>query len=104
MTDLEAAPLARGHIVDQLIYERAPQLVQSTLWPMVRPLLYEILGYRKARRMADAIASMGGVEALDHVANLLQVRVTLNHPERLPTTGRVVIVANHPSGIADGVS
>ena len=104
MTDLQAAPLARGHIVDQLIYERAPQLVRSSLWPMLRPLLYEILGYRKARRMADAIATMGGVAALDHVANLLQVRVTLSHLERLPTTGRVVIVANHPSGIADGVA
>ena len=38
MTDLQAAPLARGHIVDQLIYERAPQLVRSSLWPMLRPL------------------------------------------------------------------
>jgi putative hemolysin len=104
MTDLQAAPLARGHIVDQLIYERAPQLVQSSLWPMLRPLLYEILGYRKARRMADAIGAMGGVQAMDYVSSLLQVRVTLDHPERLPTTGKVVIVSNHPTGIADGIA
>ena len=104
MTDLQAVHLARGHIVDQLIYERAPQLVQSSLWPMLRPLLYEILGYRKARRMADAIGAMGGVEAMDYVSSLLQVRVTLDHPERLPTTGKVVIVSNHPTGIADGIA
>jgi len=104
MTDLQAATLARGHIVDQLIYERAPHLVQSVAWPALRPLLYGILGYSKARRMADAIATMGGVEALDHVASLLELHVTLNHAESLPSTGRVVIVANHPSGIADGVA
>lgn len=104
MTDLQAVPLARGHIVDQLIYERAPQLVQSSMWPMLRPLLYQILGYPKARRMADAIASMSGVEAMDYVSHLLQVRVRLNRPDRLPTTGRVVIVSNHPTGIADGIA
>ncbi|MEY4248485.1 MAG: hypothetical protein RJA87_118 [Pseudomonadota bacterium] len=104
MTDLQAVPLARGHIVDQLIYERAPKLVQSSMWPMLRPLLYEILGYRKARQMADAIATMGGIEAMDYVSSLLQVRVTLNQSDRLPTTGRVVIVSNHPTGIADGIA
>ena len=56
---LDHAPvsLARGHIVDQLIEERAPKLAASSLWPMVRPLLYKILDYRKARSMADTIAA-----------------------------------------------
>ena len=44
-------------------------LAVCSLWPMLRPLLYEILGYRKARRMADAIATMGGVEAITQSLN-----------------------------------
>lgn len=104
MTDLQAAPLARGHIVDQLILERAPHLSQSSLWPVLRPVLYAILGYRKARLMVDAIADMPGEQALDHVSRLLQVRVRMDQPQHLPPSGRLVIVANHPTGIADGIA
>jgi putative hemolysin len=104
MTDLPPVPLARGHIVDQLIYERAPHLVQSLSWPLLRPLLYQILGYSKARQMAEAIAAMPGFEALDHVSSLLQVRVDLKGLEHVPASGRVVIVSNHPTGIADGIA
>ena len=40
------------HIVDVLIAERAPRLTRSPAWPLVRPGLYALLGYGKARRMA----------------------------------------------------
>jgi putative hemolysin len=103
MTD-SLVTLARGHIVDQLIEERAPTLAASSLWPLVRPLLYKILDYRKARGMADTIAAMGGAEALDFISSLLEVRVQAAGMAQLPTTGRLVIVANHPTGIADGVA
>ena len=99
-------PLARrrDHIVDVLITERAPKLSASPAWPVLRPLLYGLLHYRKAREMADAIAPMGGQEALDHVSDLLRVRVEVTGLERLPRAGRAVIVANHPTGIADGIA
>ncbi|MEI9965756.1 MAG: hypothetical protein WDM92_14975 [Caulobacteraceae bacterium] len=44
---------------------RAPRLSASPAWPAARPLLYALLGYRKARAMADAVAGMGGREAMD---------------------------------------
>jgi putative hemolysin len=98
------AAQARDHIVDVLIAERAPKLSASPAWPLVRPLLYGLLDYRKARAMADAIAPMGGREAIAYVSALLSVKVEASGLERLPRRGRVVIVANHPTGIADGVA
>jgi len=92
------------HIVDTLIAERAPGLTGSALWPLVRPPLHALLGYDKARRMVDAITGIGGHAALEHVSRLLALEVSIRGLENLPKTGRVVIVANHPTGIADGVA
>lgn len=92
------------HIVDELIYERAPKLVRSPAWPLVRPVLYLILGRHKAVRMADAIAGMSGAAALDYVSNLLSLEVVSRHLDRLPAQGRCLVVCNHPTGIADGIA
>lgn len=94
----------RTHIVDVLIEERAPKLARSPLWPLVRPPLYALLGYGRARAMADAIAPMGGREALDFVSGLLALDVEVSGLEHLPAKGRCIVVANHPTGIADGVA
>jgi putative hemolysin len=92
------------HIVDTLIAERAPRLTGSALWPLIRPPLHALLGYDKARRMVDAITGIGGRAALEHVSRLLALEVSIRGLENLPATGRAVIVANHPTGIADGVA
>ena len=92
------------HIVDELIYERAPQLVTSSVWPLARPLLYGILGYRKAVAMADGIRDLSGAEALDYVSRLLRLKVGVKGLEHLPASGRCVVVCNHPTGIADGIA
>ncbi|MBL8770491.1 MAG: 1-acyl-sn-glycerol-3-phosphate acyltransferase [Phenylobacterium sp.] len=95
---------ARDHIVDVLIAERAPRLSGSPAWPLLRPLLYALLDYAKARRMADAIAPMPGRAALDHVSDLLALDVRATGLDRVPAEGRVVVICNHPTGIADGVA
>jgi len=104
-TGAYAAPKRRPrHIVDVLIEERAPKLSASPVWPLVRPALYALLDYRKARAMADAIAPMSGREAIEYVSGLLQVKVEIGGLDRLPTEGRGIVVANHPTGIADGIA
>jgi len=98
-----AAPRAR-HIVDELIAERAPRLTGHGLWPVMRPFLYRLLNYPAARRMADAIAERPGAGTLDYMSDLLDLKVSSLHLDRLPTTGRCVVVCNHPTGIADGIA
>ena len=103
-----AAGVARSgghdHIVDVLIAERAPKLAGGPLWPLARPLLYALLDYAKARRMADAIHPMPGGKALAYVSDLLALKVAAAGLDRIPANGRLVLVCNHPTGIADGVA
>lgn len=103
----EALPARRAyhdHIVDTLIAERAPKLSGGVAWPLLRPLLYRLLDYRRARKMADDIAQMSGRQALEHVSALLDVKVSVRGLERIPAQGRVVLICNHPTGIADGIA
>lgn len=95
---------ASPHIVDVLIAERAPRLTASPLWPVARPALYGVLGYRQAVRMADAIRPLSGAQALAYVSDLLRLQVAAQDLDRLPATGRCIVVCNHPTGIADGVA
>ena len=100
-----AAPTVRQpHICDVLIAERAPRLTRSIAWPIVRPFLYRLLNYKAARRMADGVAGLSGQAAFDHMSDLLDLKVSTLNLDRIPTTGRCVVVCNHPTGIADGVA
>lgn len=103
-----ALPLAPAqpakHIVDVLIEERAPKLSSSPLWPLLRPPLFSVLNYRKAVAMADAIAPMGGQAALDFITDLLHVRAETRAFERVPKDGAFILLANHPTGITDGIA
>ncbi len=92
------------HIIDILMEERAPHLSSSRFWPALRPLLYSVLNYPKARRMADSMARMGGREALEYVSDLLSVKLEITGLERIPRQGAFLIIANHPTGITDGVA
>jgi putative hemolysin len=94
----------RDHIVDTLIAERTPKLSGGPAWPVLRPLLYALLDYGKARRMAEAIAPLPGRAALDYVSDLLALKTRATGLDRVPAARRLVVVCNHPTGIADGVA
>jgi len=98
--DAETRP---GHIVDIMIEERCPSWVQHWSWPVVRPVLYSMLGYRKALRWADEIKKLpSGDACFAYLDKALDLRVTATGLERVPRAGRTVIVSNHPTGLADG--
>ena len=54
--------------------------------------------------MADAIGPMNGRQALNFVSDLLAVKVRIFGLDRVPPSGRLIVVCNHPTGIADGVA
>jgi putative hemolysin len=105
VTQRTTQPLARSkHIVDVLIEERAPKLSASAAWPILRPILYTVLNYDKAVRMADMIAPMSGRDALEAIADLLSVKLQVSGLERMPKDGAFLILSNHPTGITDGIA
>jgi putative hemolysin len=92
-----------GHIVDIMIEERCPTWVGHWSWPVVRPVLFSLLGYRKALRWADEIKQLkSGQACFEYLDRVLDLRVTSTGMERVPKAGRAVIVSNHPTGLADG--
>ena len=101
---LPAHKAYHDHIIDVLIAERAPKLSGGPWWPLARPPLYRMLDYRKARAMADAIAPLSGRAALDHISDLLGLRVETYGLERMPRQGRAILICNHPTGIGDGIA
>lgn len=93
------------HIVDTLIEERAAKLMQRPLtWKLVQRYLYPVLGYRQAIEMIDGFQHAGGREVFDWLSDKLSMQVESLGLEHLPRTGRVVVIANHPAGIADGIA
>lgn len=93
-----------GHIVDMLIAERGARIVNHPLWPVVRPLLYTVLNYRRAIEFADAVSNMPGFQAFEFLSSQLKLDVAVRHAERIPKEGGFILVSNHPTGIADGVA
>lgn len=92
------------YIVDQLIEERAVRLRQTAIWPLIRAVVYPILGYDKAVSMADALAGLSGEGTMDWSRDFLDMSVDVSGDDALPETGPCFITANHPGGIADGIA
>ncbi|MCA8903118.1 MAG: acyltransferase, partial [Hyphomonas sp.] len=88
------------HIVDVLIEERCPKLRANPAWPLIRPVLYSLLGYRKARAMADEVVKLTGRESFDRLADQLAFDISVDGIERMPKEGRLIVAANHPTGLA----
>lgn len=102
-----AAPLrpsADKHIVEALIEERAAKLRASPAWPLMRAILYPLLRQPDAVRLVDDIADLSGREIFDYMSALLEIDLVAAGAEHVPSSGRVIIAATHPTGIADGVA
>lgn len=103
-TDL-SEPAAAPHVVDRLIEERAPTLVgrRASYW-LLRRALYPYLGYAAAKAAIDRVQGLAGAAIMDVAAAEVAMTVRCLGLTRLPARGRIVIAANHPTGLADGVA
>jgi len=92
------------HIIDELIEERAKKLMaRPWLWRLIKPFLYKALGYTKAVQIADAVKPLSGRQAFELVSGKLLLDEKIKGEQNIPRTGAVIIIANHPTGLADGV-
>lgn len=93
------------HVVEQLIRERAPKLVgRPRLWRSVRPFLYRLLAYDAAVFLSDAVRPMSGHDAFKLVARHISPRTAVEGLQNIPRQGPCIIIANHPTGLADGIA
>ncbi len=95
----------RQHIVDELIEERCVHLRRNqVLWAMLHKLLYRALGYKSACAMANQIKDLSGFQAFEAVSDILGLQLNTEGLHHVPKTGRLVVIADHPTGLADGVA
>lgn len=101
---LQGAAESDLHIVDELIQERCPSFTGHWTWPAMRPMLYSLLGYSRARAMADHLMTLNGRQSFEYLEAELDMHTFATGIDQLPKTGRVIVAANHPTGLADGVA
>jgi len=101
----DPTPKEARHIVEALIEERAPKLMsRPRLFKAIRPLLYRMLAYDAAVFLADNIQTMNGHEAFDMITDHIRPNVRVTGWENIPPTGKCIVIANHPTGLADGMA
>ncbi|MCB1885884.1 MAG: 1-acyl-sn-glycerol-3-phosphate acyltransferase [Geminicoccaceae bacterium] len=97
-------PEPEPRVIDRLIEERAGGLFEGRLGPPFRRVMYALLGYDEAVRLAGQVGRLSGWGVLAKCSEHLSLAVEVEGAEHLPRTGGFVLVANHPTGIADGIA
>ncbi len=90
--------------LDPLIAERAPWLFSGQPHhTMALRVLTAMLGYDQTVRIAEEIVDWPTHLIMQRMAQMIATQVTHSGLENLPRQGPALIVANHPTGIADGI-
>lgn len=92
---------------DQVIEEQLPNLKNhKLLFKPVRSILKFLLHEKECRSFAAKYPHLEGIDFVEQVLEYFDFSYSVLDKERLriPTTGRVVIIANHPIGSLDGLA
>ena len=90
--------------IDPLIAERAPWLFEPNLpADLARRGLMALLGYERTLALGTLYRDWPTDHIMRHVAGLLARDLQVSGLHNIPRHGSALIVANHPTGIADGI-
>jgi putative hemolysin len=99
------APRLEDPVINQLITLRAPGLRHPLIWPLVRFFVLPLVGYDQAVAMLTALKGLRGPEMLEYLTRYLDLDLIIKTPPTsIPQTGAAILVANHPTGAADGIA
>ena len=91
--------------VNQLVSERAPWLVNSSLLSkIIYSLLKKFLKFDETIFVGEHIQGMSGAEAFNWLGSEYTSGCEIEGLENIPKDGKCLLVANHPMGAADAVS
>ncbi len=90
--------------IDPLIVERAPWMYRSTPgMRYLRGLMHLALGYDKTVAIAQDLRDAPSSRIMEVMGDRLARMVEVSGLSNVPLHGPALIVANHPTGIADGI-
>ncbi len=87
-----------NHIVDTMIEERSGRFgANPMVWGATKLVLYPLLKYRQAVRLADHIRHMDAKDIFEFTRDLLDLNVEVDGAENIPKDGRFILAPNHPT-------
>lgn len=90
--------------IDPLIEERAPWLFKGTpVSDVSRKALTALLGYPRTVAIGERIQHHAAPAIFEEMSRILARDVEAEGLRNIPRSGPALIVANHPTGIADGI-
>ncbi len=90
--------------IDPLIEERAPWLARPGLSArLARTILDKSLSYDRTVALGERYKDLTTADLMGDLGRMLAREVMVSGLHHLPRHGAAMIVANHPTGIADGI-
>ena len=90
--------------LEPLLVERAPWLFEPGIRSAIcKPILDKMLNYQYTLELGRQMDPLSAEDMMTEVQKMLAKHLTVKSLSNLPASGPAMIVANHPTGIADGL-